>query len=260
MPADVLEALFESDRRFFEAGATNDRIGPATLSWIEGLTRVPAGCVAHSVDAARITDPHAWLDGVEDRVRACGWPLVRIYLVEPDVPLQAVLEERGYDRRTELAYATARARRPPEDGVELRHLAPGDDDAWETLAVLHRGSGIGSAIHDADPDEWTELWRRKCASGVLDGYLVTLDGEPCGSVGLLMIGDVLRIKNPLVDRRVRRRAVARSALSLLATTDAGRGCRAITAFVAAGTGGQALVETVGLEEIGTQVEWLRPVP
>ena len=80
MPSGTLEALVASDRQFFEAGATNERIGPATMSSMRGLTHLAAGCVLHTVDARQITSPAAWLHEVELHVRTCGGSLVRIYL------------------------------------------------------------------------------------------------------------------------------------------------------------------------------------
>jgi hypothetical protein len=259
MPRGTLEVLLESDRRFFEAGATNDRIGPATLSWMACHTSVPAGCVVHSVDAPSVTRPDDWLDAVEDRVRAGGGLLVRIYLLEPHAPLHGVLERRGYSARTELAYATTRMPPPPIDGVEVQRVLAADDAIWATITKLHRVSGIGSAIHDADPDEWTDLWRRKCEAGDLEAYLITREGEPCGSIGTLTVDDLLRVKNPLVDRRVRRRAVARSAVSLLTASSRARGCTSVGAFVTDGTAGRAMFAASNLQQLGSQLEWLRSV-
>jgi hypothetical protein len=253
-----LGALIATDRRYFEAGAVNERIGHATVSWVPGLTHLAAGCVVHSVETARITDPQRWLDAVESTCRTRGARLFRLYVEEDDQLLRNQFVARGLVPRVEHAFVASLPSDEPSRDVVLEPLPPDDDDGWGIVEGLHRRTGIGSGIHAAPADAWTRLMRLRCASDEMAAYLLRVDGRPLGSVGVLAIDGMVRSKNLLVERRSRRRAIGRSALALVGRIGGARACGSIGAFAVGGTDGYGLYRATGFAEVGAQVEWSKP--
>lgn len=254
-------ALVATDRLYFSSGAVDARLPGATLSCVPGLAHLGAGCVIHSVQPEDVVDAPRWLAAAAAAVREQGGCRLRIYVDRPGRDLRAALLEAGLTPREEVAYVARAATADPEpEGVALHHIDPDDGAGWEEVARVHREGGIGSGVHPAPPDEWTELMRRRCRPGVMDGHLVTLDGEACGSVGTLVADGLLRSKNLLVGKAFRRRAVGRAVLARLSSTAVTLGCTEVGAFAVTGSDGARLYPAVGLRAVGRQVEWSGPLP
>lgn len=248
------DALVASDRRYFESGAVNEPVGPATLSWVSGLTHLAAGCVVHSVDPQAIDDAPAWVAAVRSAVEERGAPRVRIY-VDPGPALRAALEGAGLTPRAETAFVTRGRADCAADGVALHDLAPDDDRAWDAVGELHRVGGVGSGIYPEPPDDWTDLMRRRCRSGGMEGFIVSHHDEPCGSVGVLVVDGLMRSKNILIGRGFRRQGIGRGVLHHLWERARQRGCDSLGAFAVPGTPGAGLYPAAGLTAVGEQVEW-----
>jgi GNAT superfamily N-acetyltransferase len=245
-----------SDVRYFELGARIESFGHARLAWMEGLADLPAGCVVVGADAWRnLADPAKDLAIVEERVRALGGR-VRLYLRGRAPALEAPLRRRGYAFREETCLVV-------RSGIEASRsvtLDPVEDpDAWESKRALHERSPDPPDGHEVDSARKFELERRKVASGHMRAWLIrdAVDGAVAGTVCTLEHGEILRLKNLLVDRERRRRGIGSAAVAALAAT-AGRMGMKLGIVSLAKAPSSALYLRPEIVPVASWMEWLAP--
>ncbi len=256
MTVALAGALLESDRRYFELGATVEAVDGAELAWMEGTAALPAGCVVHRVRPGELggAGPPAWVDGVTRRLRELGRSVARVYLDGPAAALDGALAGAGYRRRAEIGYVvegalpTAAAR----SEVTLREIV--DEDGWEAKGKLHAGSEEAADGHVTVPGEWVDLERRKCAGG-MQAFLVEVDGEVCGGVATLEQDGLLRAKNVFVHPDRRREGIAAETLRVLSRRAVDLGLAATGIFGVDGRPGAAVYVHLGMVPVMRQYEW-----
>ena len=272
-------ALLESDRRYFELGATVDEIEGAEVAWMPGMEATPAGCVVHRVRPAVIgggggsggageaASAAAWVADVTRRLRGLGCGLARVYLdrADADARLERALAGGGYQPRVETGFlvegplpAPAAGAGPrARDDVSLREIV--DDDGWEAKAKLHAGSDVAADGHVSQPEEWVEFERRKCATGGMRAFLVEVDGEVCGAVATLEGDGLLRAKNVFVHADRRREGIAAESLRVLSRRAGHLGLAGTGIFGVEGRPGAAVYVHLRMRPVMSQVEWSRPL-
>lgn len=254
--------LLDSDRRYFESGATVEQLGGATLAHVPGFERVSAGCVVHRVDPAVLPrDPERWLDLVERRLAALRCRSARLYLEGHHPGLEATLLARGYRPQEEIGFALladgrAAAGKPDGPVVELRAVTTPDD--WAAKVALHRLSG-GIDGHEPDPEEWVALERLRVTAGYMRPFFIVCRGAICGVVGLAGGGSLLRLKNLLLHPSWRRMGIGTAVLHRAHGIAWREGWTALGVFALAGYPGEQLYRRVGYEEATRQTEWVRPL-
>lgn len=204
-----------SDVRYFELAARIESIADARLAWMPGLADLPAGCVVVDADAGRDRAyPAEELDAVEKRVRALGGR-VRLYLRGRAPALEVVLRRRGYAFREETCLVVRGGIAAPRT-VGLEPVE--DSDGWEIKRALHERSPDPPDGHEVDSARHVELERRKVETGHMRAWLIrdAVDGTVAGTVCTLEHGEILRMKNLLVDRAQRRRGIGSAAMAELA--------------------------------------------
>ena len=249
-------ALLESDRRYFELGASVEGIEGAEVAWVPGMEAMPAGCVVHRVRPSVIGGGGAaeaeaaaeagaaWVADVTRRLRGLRCGLARVYLDQPDPDpvLDRALAGAGYRRRVETGFlAEGPLAAPPpgaRDDVALREIV--DDDGWEAKAKLHAGSDVAADGHVSRPEEWVEFERRKCATGGMRAFLVEVDGEVCGALATLEGDGLLRAKNVFVHADRRREGIAAESLRVLSRRAVDLGLAATGIFGVDGRPGAAV--------------------
>jgi ribosomal protein S18 acetylase RimI-like enzyme len=128
----------------------------------------------------------------------------------------AELEAAGYDvDRNTVRLAGPNEVVPPGDGPAGFELAPVTSDAdWQAVLTLHLEDSHGEdpGAYRLHRERRNALYRRIAAGDVpgLRGgwYLARLDGEPAGSMGVFVRGDLARFQFVHVAARHRRRGVA----------------------------------------------------
>jgi hypothetical protein len=249
--------LLESDRLYFEAGAEPVAIAAATIARLRGAESLAAGCVVQRVEGAKISErADAWLAQVEIRLRSLGSPRARIYLDQPDPDLEAALTRVGYRRRVEIGFVCETARAPVPPAVEL---VPADDDhGWAVRGKIMERCRLGPDGHQADPDLWVEMERRKTRAGFLRPHLISAEGSIVGAASLATCGSILRLKNLFVDPDAQRRGVA-TATSLRTAQLAAEQNLAAGCFAVEDEPGVAVYTLAGYRELTRQTEWVRPL-
>ncbi|MEA2972335.1 MAG: hypothetical protein QOG82_793 [Actinomycetota bacterium] len=260
-------ALLESDRRYFELGATVDEIVGAEVVWMPGMEATPAGCVVQRVRPSVIGGgaaglAPAWVADVTRRLRGLGCGLARVYLDRADADLDRALAGAGYRPRVETGFLVEGPLPAPSGGgaradVSLREIV--DDDGWEAKAKLHAGSDVAADGHVSQPEEWVEFERRKCATGGMRAFLVEVDGEVCGAVATLEGDGLLRAKNVFVHADRRREGIAAESLRLLSRRAGALGLAATGIFGVEGRPGAAVYVHLRMSPVMSQVEWSRPL-
>jgi len=251
----LLQRAIETDRIYFELGATLAQLSGATLAWMPGLAHTPAGAVIQRVDKGTLTRlGTAWIEQAEKTLRRTGARLARIYLDDRDEKTDALFRAAGYKDREELVFTHRLA--PPSTGLALRP-AESDED-WQRKLALHAAEPTPPDGHSTPGAEWVELERRKCRHG-MSAYLAELDGEAVGTVCMLAGKGVLRIKNLLVHPAYRRQTIGHDMLSLIAAVGRERGISEQCVFAVRGDAGEAFYRAAGMKEVGSVVEWSKPM-
>ncbi len=257
---DLAAALLESDRRYFELGATVKAVDGGEVAWVPGMEATPAGCVVQRVRPAVIDDPSAWVGAVSGRLAGLGCRLARVYLDRPDPALDQALAAAGYRRRVEVGFVVEGVLAAPAGGrtdVALREIV--DEDGWEAKAKLHAGSDVAADGHRAVAGEWVDFERGKCAGGGMRAFLVEVGGQVCGGVATLEGDGLLRAKNVFVHPDRRREGIAAESLRLLSRRAADRGLAGTGIFGVDGRPGAAVYVQLGMAPVVLQYEWSRPL-
>ena len=247
----VLARAVETDRLYFELGATTEALPGAILAWMPGLIASPAGSVVHRVDPAVIADlGETWVRQVERSLTKLGASLARIYLDTRSTAVDEMLRNAGYADRDELVFVHSLGESAP--GLTLRPVQSAGD--WEAKLRFHTEVHETPDGHYHRPAEWVALERRKCAEG-MDVFLAESDGHVVGAIGAVWGDGLLRIKNLVVHPAHRRRSIGRGMLSQLAAIGRERGISEQCILAVRGDAGELLYRSAGMQVVGTQVEW-----
>ncbi len=254
-PSDWSRDLLESDRRYFEAGAEVVPIPGAVIAVLRGAQSLAAGCVVQRVDAdAGGAEPDAWLAEVEDRLRALGSPRARLYLDAPQGRLEDALARRGYRPRAEHGFIRA-AGDVGETEIEL--VPAEDENDWSARRDLLRREELGVDGHPLDPDLWVALERRKCEAGYMRPFFIRSEGRIVGALCAAPCGNLLRLKNLVVDADCRRRGLATATAVFFVRLARDAGLEAAGCFALAGEPGMHVYPRAGYGDSVVQTEWVR---
>lgn len=253
--ADAGARAIETDRAYFEMGAQLEPLPGAVLAWMPGLTASPAGAVIHRVDPAIVAAlGRDWLVEAERALARVGAGLARIYLDRRDPQTDALLRSAGYSDREELAFGHSL----PDAASGMRLHPVRSDEDWERKRRFHQEAHELPDGHAHCADAWVTVERRKCAHGI-EAYWAEIGDEVVGMISLVEGDGLLRLKNLVIHPAYRRRSVATALLSHAAAAGMGRNhsCQCVLAVV--GGGGELLYRAVGMQVIGSQVEWTKPM-
>ncbi len=127
---------------------------------------------------------------------------------------------------------------------------------WRAKTRLHCEADLGSDGYRCDGALWTELVRAKCATGGKRSFLIEANGEVCGSIGMVEMSEVIRLKNLLISDGKRRRGLGSSAVRTVARLAAAVGKPAGIFAVESGPG-EATYRSLGMELVTQQTEWTK---
>lgn len=253
--AGLAADLIASDVRYFELGARIESICGARLAWMPGLSDVMAGCVVLGADGWRDRSTAvSALVAVEERVAALGGTRVRLYLEPSETALVEDLVDRGYTSREETGFILEG---PLEVAalVSLHRIVT--EAGWDLKLALHRESPDGIDGHPTAPERWVELERRKAGSGELTPWLIHVGDRVAGAAGTIERGPLLRLKNLLVHRDLRRGGLATAAVAAFGAMAQTNG-RTLGLFAVAGSPGVSVYRGCRMTPVTRWVEWLGP--
>jgi ribosomal protein S18 acetylase RimI-like enzyme len=254
-PRSFLARSIETDRDYFELGARLERLPGAVLAWMPGLASAAPGAVIQRVEEATVAEgAEQWLSRAEQALSDVGAAIARIYLERPNERIDGSFRKAGYVDREELIFANSFG--PPAPGLEVR-LVENDSD-WDRKLRLHELISTPPDGHQTSASDWVALERRKCEAG-MEAYLVERDGETVGAIGALRGEGVLRLKNIVVHPAHRRRGVGLAMLGHLGMIASSRGISDQIVFAVRGEIGELLYRAAGMREIGSVVEWSKPL-
>ena len=254
-PRSPFARAIETDRIYFELGATIEALPGATFAWMPGLVGAPAGTVVHRVDAAVIeTLGQAWLGDVEARLGQVEANLARIYLESRNGRADELLRGTGYTDRDELVFHHMLPDPPP--GLTLRSVTSEED--WARKLLLHKAAATSPDGHRHRASDWVALERRKGEHG-MESFLAEIDGETVGAIGAVWGDGLLRMKNIVVHPAHRRRSVGKMMLLNIAALGRARGVFEQCILAVRGEPGELLYRSAGMSVVGVQVEWSKPL-
>ena len=231
-----------------------EQLAGALLAWMPGLTGLAAGAVVQRVNAeAAARMGNRWVAEVEGALEKVGAQLARIYL-DTESPAAALLRQAGYAMRPELVFAHSLDATTGD--VELYRVE--GDEAWDRKKQLHEEADRTPDGHPSSASDWIELERRKAADG-LESYLAMLNGEVVGAIGAVRGDHILRFKNILIHPEHRRRGLGRAMLTSLAALGRESGILEQAVFAVRGNAGERLYRACGMRQVGTVVEWSKPL-
>jgi GNAT superfamily N-acetyltransferase len=247
-------SLVDTDRRYFEFGASVVEMGGATVASMAGLEELAGACVVQRVDPQVVAaDPQRWVATTTDHLRALGCSTARIYLMEPHTAIDEALTDAGFRARLEVGYASRTVITGVRSDVALAPIA--DERGWETKRKLHAGSEKAADGHRAPADDWVDLERRKCGATAMRAFLITVDGEVCGAVATIDGGSVLRGKNLFVHPHRWRQGIASAVMGVLSRLAQDEGKEAVGIFGVPGNVGDAVYRRLSMDPAVSQFEW-----
>jgi len=245
--------IVESDQLYFELGARTEQLGGARIAWMEGLTHLPAGAVVHRVS------PDAPLNGPslrswESRLLELGAPLGRLYLDDAGPGAAAMLARSGYERRVETTYCGPVV---GETSASFRILPVTSPDLWRRKLELHRFSTESPDGHPADPADWVDLERRKCATGRMAAFIALHEDEVVGTFAIMPGERLYRLKNLVIHAAWQRRGLGMAVLRWASALAGANGRSGICMLAVAGSAGDKLYGRAGLTLVGQRTEWTK---
>jgi GNAT superfamily N-acetyltransferase len=254
---DIVQRLYDSERRYFLAGAHNRAVCGGTLSVVPGLQHLPAGCVFHSVmTPPRPGDLVSWLRALENRFMRVGSRLCRFYLQAGADDLSEGLTRLGYGATHEAGYAR-RFEGDCSDVVphlSLRPLDPARD--WTQKIQLCIQAGLGPDGYDMRHGAYATLERAKCQAGYMRSFLYWMGDRAVGAASIAIHDGFARLKNMLVHPEYRGRGIGREiVVGMMA--EARRQGACIFGVFGATPASRRVYERCGLEHKTSQVEWSR---
>jgi GNAT superfamily N-acetyltransferase len=255
------QALLASDTNYFLAAAEQHRVRGAEIAWLPRLTHIPAGCVVQNINPAVVaSNPRRWIAETEYACHHLGASQFRLYLQTAIPTFEAALYTDGFVPTVEVAMAKAVGVEVPELPSNLTMLHVTDAAVWQRKYDFHRAC---QAYPDGNAyafDAWFEMEKRKAEIGYMDCYLAVVDGEVHGAVSFAHAdAGVLRLKNIIGNSAWQSRGigVAMVNFGLLLARDLGYS--ALGCYALEGGSGHKLYDRCGLQPIGTQTEWVRPL-
>ncbi len=201
-----------------------------------------------------IDSPDDWIREVADRLLAIIPGPPRVYLRDTPAALSAALRRAGFAARSESGMVLSGPSARPGTPVSFRPVQ--SDSDWNDKLQLHMDCPTGPDGYTVPPHEWVRLERLKSETGGMRAFLVERHGVVVGAAALMRQGSILRLKNLVVARRFRRRAVATATVHLAGGLAAAEG-RALGLFGIGGSVGEAAYRSAGLETVVSQTEWTR---
>jgi len=257
-PPDIdspLSRAIETDRTYFEMGATVEQLPGAVLAWMPGLSASPAGAVIHRVDPKAITEiGEAWVAQVERRLAEIGAGMARIYLDARDASAAELLRRAGYVEREELVFGHSLP--APLSGLTLRPVT--SDEDWQHKQSFHQSVETTPDGHPNRAADWVALERCKCEAG-MDAFLAIADGRTVGAIGAVWGVRMLRIKNIVVHPAHRRQSIGQAMLCQAGNLGRMRGISEQCVLAVRGEAGELFYRALGMEVIGAQVEWSKQI-
>lgn len=251
----LIDRVIETDRAYFELGASSRRIRGASLAWMPGFAACPAGAVVHRVDLAEAAARgRQWVTDVEAALAEVGARLARIYVDRRGTVIDEWLRAAGYADRDEIAFVhDFPAPSSPISLVPVRSEAD-----WRRKLALHDAAEGPPDGHFAAASDHVALERAKCAHG-LEMFLAEAKGDVVATAGLIAGEGVMRVKNIVVQPDHRRQGYGAFMLAHLAAIGRARGLPALGLFALANEPGEQLYRALGMSVAGTQIEWSKPL-
>lgn len=230
--------LVETDRLYFELGATRSSDSGLDLLYIPDHVASPSGAVVWGVDRSLDSDRfREMLDRVEAELAKLGGRMMRIY-VENEVPpsIASACHQAGYTARVEVAlFATTDSiLATPVEHDHLRFVKVETEEQWRSKERIHANCDHQPDGYPASAERWVDLERTKCGTGAMSFYLALDEDVPVATVGLLRDRGIARLKNLLVRPESRGGGVAVSTIRLLAAEAHALGYRKFGAYAVEG--------------------------
>ncbi len=255
---EMAEQIVQSDRVYFEMAATVGVINGAEVVWMPELQKLPGGCVVQRVDLSSISGTGSlWLRSVEASIRNLGGTVVRVYVEENNPISERDMLHAGFRRRLEMAYLLPAP--PPKRGpfsVQLREVV--SDEDWRDRRLLQEECPVSTDGYTSKPAELALLERRKCRTGGMTVYLIERGQEVLGSVGVILIGDLLRCKN-LTLRPGAGDQIGVEVIEQLTAMAAHLGLRGMGDLVVAGSESEKNCRDAGMISVARLYEWSKPL-
>lgn len=256
---DALNAALQSEFAYFRAGAVVRTGVDWFVTQMLGLEHIPSASygfwdpACDNTAAARVavTD----IQTAFDQLGACQ---TRFYSKAISPLVAEFLGERGFLYREEVVFLQP-SHQPKQAGAVLEMCAVTSEADWQDKLALHQTSHELSDGHQASPEEWVALERRKAETGDLTLYLFKLDGEIVATAGLMRpVKGTVRLKNLFVGGHHRGKRLGRAMLEALAErAHRTHSCRPVI-YAVKGSVGERLYASSGFQAVGSVYEWIKP--
>lgn len=249
--------LIDSDQRYFRAGAENVDLLNGTFSKLPGLTSLPGGCVFHSID--RIDQPFGiWLNELSEFFRENRAKLIRFYLNESDSDIEHELHQTNFTQVCEVGFGRKICSQLlPPSTIQIIERTPEHLDLYHELIASSETSPDG---HSMNPREYCLLEESKIRAGYMIPYLAIENGKAIGAANLDLHLDFARVKNVLVNPKLRGKKIGTNLVRHIMGVAQRRGATEIAAFaLEENQAAIGMYKACGFSEFCEQYEWTRRI-
>lgn len=204
----LTDIAIESDCLYFEMAAEKQALTGGELVWMPGLESLSSASVVQRIDHSLM--PDQCISEAESFCLQHNISTIRLYLKVQDPRWSKILTQFGFISRSEYIMIADQRLMDGWSDLEAIELHPVSNESdWRERYRMLSDSENAPDGYAIEADKYIEMEKRKSATGQLSFYLARdSDGIAVGSVGLMHVGSIRRIKNLLVRPDVRQKGVA----------------------------------------------------
>jgi len=204
----ITDAAIESDCAYFEMAAQEKVLTGGQLLWMPELESLSSSSVVQRIDIS--VSPDTCISEAENFCLQHNIGTVRLYLKDQNPRWSQILTQFRYVSRSEhimIADQHVIEHWPDQKTIDLYPVV--DESDWTERYRILFSSGNAPDGYAIEADKYIDMEKKKSATGQLTFYLARDSGGiAVGSVGLMKVGSLRRIKNLIVHPDFRQKGIA----------------------------------------------------
>jgi len=253
-PQTIIETAIESDCLYFELAAKKENLTGAQLAWMPGLESLSSASVIQRINQSSM--PELCVSEAQHFCVRHHINVMRLYLAAIDPRWDNVLTRDGFTSRGEfIMIADAKKIQSWSNLEPLELKLIQSESQWHERYLMLAKGGHAPDGYSTEAARYIDMEKKKSHTGPLSFYLAyDLDGAAVGSVGLMAVGSICRLKNLVVHPDVRGRGIASRLIAQVGSYFVGAD-QHLVAFAVDHAVRGSLYDRLGFNKAATYFEW-----